>query len=79
MSVDFSSVIPKPPAYRSELWVVDSKTGNKGFVAGLEVRVDAAGCRVTRTAPILGYMTGWPGAKVERYCKTRKWSVKRYG
>jgi len=79
MSVDFSRVIPKPPTSRSELWVIDCKSGKSGFVAGVEVHVTASGCRVKRAAPIIGYMTGWVGRKVEEYTAKRGWKLLKYG
>jgi hypothetical protein len=41
------------------------------FVAGL----DATGRLVSRTAPIVGYMTGWPVRRVISYCKRKGWRL----
>lgn len=43
------------------------------FVAGLV----ADNGRVARTAPILGYMHGWDGARVAAYVKRKGWSWER--
>lgn len=29
--------------------------------------------RVTRAAPIIGYMVGWTGAQVAEYCRRKGW------
>lgn len=43
------------------------------FVAGLDIEAR----RVTRTAPILAYMAGWPVRRVLVYCKRKQWLFRR--
>jgi hypothetical protein len=41
------------------------------FYAGLVVKDN----RITRPAPILHYMLGWPMTEVRRYCRNKGWIV----
>jgi hypothetical protein len=42
------------------------------FVAGLVLCDD----RVTKAAPILHYMRGWPRDRVRSYCQEKNWDVR---
>lgn len=42
------------------------------FVAGIELDND----RVTKAAPIVGYMKGWRRDSVRSYCELRGWRVR---
>ena len=45
------------------------------FVAGLEV--DAETWRVSKAAPIIAYMLGWPSTRVADYCRRKRWQIER--
>lgn len=43
------------------------------FVAG----GDLVAARVTRCAPIIGYMRGWTARRVADYCAGKGWEIER--
>jgi hypothetical protein len=57
------------PAAPDGLWAIEGPH----FSCGLEVYEGI----VSRPAPIVGYMAGWPLERVRRYCARRRWSLER--